>query len=167
MQCRSSHGHWYRSVEGLPAAPGSGVDKYGISPYTDDVRVIFKIWLDKGGIAFGEGPYRLLRGVETTGSLWQAAAALQMAYAKARHLISCCERSLGFALTTRKIGGASGGGSRVMPEAVKLMREYEEVREEIKDALAKAYKRHFGEPAEVRVDEVKPRKRRKKEKQES
>jgi molybdate transport system regulatory protein len=109
------------------------------------MKLTYKIWLDNnGGSAFGEGPYRLLKGVELTGSLWEAAAGLGMAYSKARRLIQGCERSLGFALTLRKKGGVSGGSSEVTTEAIELMRMYESLRPEIEDAIAETYKKHFG-----------------------
>ena len=73
------------------------------------MRVVYKIWLDNNGIAFGKGPYRLLLGIKKTGSLRQAALAMEMTYTKALHIIACCERTLGFALARRKIGGLFGG----------------------------------------------------------
>ena len=113
------------------------------------MKVVYKIWLDNNGTAFGEGPYRLLKGVEKTGSLWKAAAALDMAYSKARRIISCCERSLGFALTTRQAGGVSGGGSKVTPEAAELMKKYEALRADVADVLGETYRKHFGESVPV------------------
>lgn len=113
------------------------------------MKVVYKIWLDNDGRAFGEGPYRLLKGVEGTGSLLQAAAALGMAYSKARRLITCCERSLGFALTTRKAGGVSGGGAKVTDDAAELMRKYEKLRAQAEEAIGERYRKHFGEQIEV------------------
>jgi molybdate transport repressor ModE-like protein len=72
-----------------------------------------------------------------------------MAYSKARRVIGCCERSLGFPLTLRKTGGASGGGSEVTAEAADLVRMYEALRTEIQGAIGEAYKKHFGEVVEV------------------
>ncbi len=117
------------------------------------------MWLDNDGRAFGEGPYRLLKGVEETGSLWRAAAAMGMAYSKARRIISCCERNLGFTLITRKAGGVSGGGSKLTPEAIEIMGKYETIRAQLEAALGATYARHFGEPAEVQFHEVAVRKR--------
>jgi molybdate transport system regulatory protein len=114
------------------------------------MKVIYKIWLEsEGGTAFGEGPYRLLKGVLETGSLWKAAAELEMAYSKARRVISCCESNLGFTLINRQAGGVSGGGSEVTPEAIRLMKKYEELRARLSDAIGKTYRKHFGEAAEV------------------
>lgn len=126
------------------------------------MKLIYKIWLrDDSGRAFGEGPYRLLKGVELTGSLLQAAADMGMAYTKARRIILCCERTLGFALTHRKVGGASGGGSEVTPQAFELMSAYESLRAEVEDAIGEAYMRHFGQliPVRVRLHKTVTRKR--------
>lgn len=81
-----------------------------------------------------------------------------MAYSHARGLISGCERSLGFALTNRKVGGASGGGSQVTTEAVELMRKHEALCAEAEEAIGKIYKKHFGQPAQVQVYTAVPRK---------
>ena len=123
------------------------------------MKVIYKMWFDNSGTAFGEGPYRLLKGVEKTGSLWRAAVAMEMAYSKARRIIACCEQNLGFTLITRKAGGVSGGGSKVTPEAIELMGKYERVRAQMEGVLSATYAKHFGERAEVQFYEMEIRKR--------
>lgn len=126
------------------------------------MKLIYKVWLEsEGDMAFGEGPYRLLKGVELTGSLKESAAGLGMAYSKARRLIEYCERTLGFPLTHRKKGGASGGGSKVTAEAVKLMREYESLRAAMEDVIGNAYKKHFGKSAEIEFYTMPKRRRTK------
>jgi molybdate transport system regulatory protein len=103
------------------------------------MKLTYWIWLEQGGArAFGEGPYLLLKGVESTGSLAEAAAGAGMAYSKARRIMEGCERSLGFALTRRKRGGPAGGGSEVTAQAAELMRIWETVRAEAGDALGEA-----------------------------
>ena len=47
------------------------------------MKLAYKVWLDNEGKAFGEGPYRLLKLVEKTGSLHQAAMEMKMSYRKA------------------------------------------------------------------------------------
>ncbi len=74
---------------------------------------------------------------------------MNLTYKKARLVIASCERSLGFALTRRKTGGVSGGGSEVTIEAIELTKKHEAVRAEVESALAEAYKKYFGQPAEV------------------
>jgi molybdate transport system regulatory protein len=113
------------------------------------MRLIYKIWLDNTGMAFGEGAYLLLKGIERTGSLLQAATSLEMAYTQARRIIASCERHLGFPLISRKTGGVSGGGSHLTPEAVGIMNKYEKVRALVEDALGETYRRHFNERVDV------------------
>ena len=124
-------------------------------------KLIYKIWLQNNtGRTFGEGPYLLLKGVESTGSLKEAAAGTGMAYSKARRIIACCERSLGFALTVRKKGGTSGGGSsKVTAEGAELMRVYEALRREIEEAIGKTYEKHFGQAVPVQFHKMITQKR--------
>ena len=74
---------------------------------------------------FGEGPARLLHGVETTGSLRAAAMSMDMAYSKALKLIRNAENALGFQLIHRSTGGKDGGGSRLTEEGKEWLRRYE------------------------------------------
>jgi molybdate transport system regulatory protein len=67
-----------------------------------------------------------------------------MAYSKAWHLIRTLEHRLGFPLLERKVGGPSGGGSRITPKARELMRLYGEFRKEVDEAMGKIYRRRFG-----------------------
>ena len=74
---------------------------------------------------FGEGPCRLLRGVEATGSLRASAMQMGMAYTKALKLIKNAENALGCKLTARTSGGRDGGGSRLTPEGEEWLNRYE------------------------------------------
>ena len=74
---------------------------------------------------FGEGPARLLRGIEEHGSLRSAAQSMDMAYTKALKLMKNAESALGFPLTTRTTGGKSGGGSVLTPEGKEWLCRYE------------------------------------------
>ncbi len=108
------------------------------------MKVIYKVWLDNNGKAFGEGPYELLKRVEHTKSLHQAANQMGMAYSKAWKLILTMEKRLGFALLDRKVGGRSGGGSQMTARAKNLMKHYEGFRKDVEKAMQKIYGRHFG-----------------------
>jgi molybdate transport system regulatory protein len=108
------------------------------------MRIAYKVWLDNNGKAFGEGPYRLLRNVERTGSLWKAAAEMGMSYSKAWRLMRNLEKRLNFPLLERHAGGASGGGSSITPQARDLLGRYEKFRKDVQASLEKIYKKHFG-----------------------
>lgn len=86
-------------------------------------RITF--WDEKGEKFFGEGPARLLRGIEAHGSLRSAAMSMDMAYTKAMKLLKNAEAALGFPLTTRTTGGRSGGGSTLTTEGKAWLSRYE------------------------------------------
>jgi molybdate transport system regulatory protein len=111
---------------------------------TNEMKIMYKVWLDCDGKAFGEGPDRLLQRVEACGSLHKAAAEMKMSYRKAWLMLRAMERRLGFPLLVRKVGGVSGGGSRLTPEAFDLMKRYEAFRRELDGVLHEIYTKHFG-----------------------
>jgi molybdate transport system regulatory protein len=107
------------------------------------MKVGYKVWIDNDGKAFGEGPYQVLKGVEETGSLHQAAMQLNMSYRKAWLMIQKMEKRLGFPLLERKVGGMSGGGSHITPEGKKFMKSYEGFRQDVKNVIEDTFKKHF------------------------
>ena len=92
---------------------------------------------------FGEGPCRLLRAVEETGSLRAAAISMGMAYTKALKILKTAEESLGFSLTTRSIGGRRGGGSILTPEGSVWIAKYEAYRDACIKANQQLYHQYF------------------------
>lgn len=84
---------------------------------------------DNGNKFFGEGPCRLLEGVEETGSLRASAAREDMAYTKALKLLHHAEETLGFPLTKRTAGGRDGGGSKLTKEGKEWLSAYEAYRD--------------------------------------
>jgi len=118
------------------------------------MRLMYKIWLDYRGRAFGDGPARLLMGVERAGSLRKAAQDLGMSYNKAWRILHAAEERLGFALLDRNVGGSLGGGSRLTPEARDLTERYQAVAAEAEEALEGVFQKHFADwespaPAEL------------------
>ena len=100
---------------------------------------------DNGEKFFGEGPCRLLNGIERTGSLRAAAKEMEMAYTKALRLVNRAEEVLGFTLTERTVGGKGGGGSRLTPRAKEFIETYEAYRDACYEANARLYRRFFPE----------------------
>lgn len=94
---------------------------------------------------FGEGPCRLLHGVEETGSLRGAAQSMGMAYTKALKLVKRAEKALGFALTARTAGGRDGGGSCLTPEGKEWLSRYEAYRDACVEANRELYRAFFPE----------------------
>lgn len=100
---------------------------------------------DDGEKFFGEGPARLLRGVEETGSLRGAAMGMHMAYTKALKLIKNAEAALGFPLITRVTGGKDGGGSRLTDAGKEWLQRYEQYRNACVQANSRLYLEFFPE----------------------
>ena len=109
------------------------------------MRLEYKLWLDYRGRAFGDGPARLLDGVEEAGSLRKAAAELGMSYNKAWRILHAAEQRLGFPLLDRSVGGSLGGGSHLTPEAQDLMRRYRALMADASTVLDAAFERHFAD----------------------
>ena len=109
------------------------------------MRLAYKIWLEYRGRAFGEGPARLLDGVEQMGSLSKAALELGMSYNKAWRILHAAEQRLGFPLLERRVGGSLGGGSHLTPQALDLMTRYRTVVVEADVALEAAFRRQFAD----------------------
>ncbi|MBO5666065.1 MAG: LysR family transcriptional regulator [Firmicutes bacterium] len=94
---------------------------------------------------FGEGPARLLRKVEETGSLRAAAMSMDMAYTKALKIIRNAEAVLGFSLIYRSTGGKDGGGSYLTEEGKEWLVRYEEYRDACIQANSRLYLEFFPE----------------------
>ncbi|MBP8625249.1 MAG: LysR family transcriptional regulator [Syntrophorhabdaceae bacterium] len=114
------------------------------------MKVVYKVWIDNEGKAFGEGPYRLLRLVEKTGSLHKAALEMGMSYRKAFSVIQRAEERLGIVFLKRKIGGESGGGSTVTEKGRTFMEMYEAFVKDLDIAINSLYDKHFKNPSKNR-----------------
>jgi molybdate transport system regulatory protein len=107
---------------------------------------VIKVYIYDGDDKFfGEGPLKLLKGVEKTNSLRAAANELGMAYSKAFKLIKTAEEHLGFALTQKHIGGTHGGGSTLTPKAQEFILKYEQYKESCKLACTDIFNKVFCE----------------------
>lgn len=109
------------------------------------LEVKYKIWLDKDGKAFGQGPYCLLKGIKDKGSLSESAKCLGMSYNKAFNLIKDIEARLGYKLLTSRSGGTKGGGSSLTAEAENLIKVYEEFFNECEQSIHEIFNKHFGD----------------------
>ena len=109
------------------------------------MRLDYKIWLECRGRAFGDGPARLLDGVERAGSLRKAAAELSMSYNKAWRILHAAEQRLGFSLLDRSVGGSQGGGSLLTSEGRDLLHRYRALMADASESLEAVFARHFGD----------------------
>jgi molybdate transport system regulatory protein len=86
------------------------------------------IWIEKNGIKyFGKGPLELLKGIELTGSINEAAKQMELSYKKAWTIIQRINEVTGKEMITTQSGGKRGGGATISKEAKDLMNKYEKL----------------------------------------
>ena len=105
------------------------------------MRIRTSIWIedDQGKVVYGLGRQRILKAIRDSGSMTAAAERLGISYrglwARLRH----SERRLGFPLIDAKPGRGKARGTRLTPEAIKLLERYERMISKIYSASEKAY----------------------------
>ncbi|ACN13469.1 predicted molybdenum transport regulatory protein ModE (HTH domain/molybdenum-binding protein) [Desulforapulum autotrophicum HRM2] len=92
-----------------------------------------KIWIeDEGGaVVFGLGRLKILEAVHRLGSLQAAAKELKMSYRAVWGRIKATEERLGSPLLVRSKGGASGGGSQLVPFALELVEQFRKLHKNV------------------------------------
>lgn len=107
-----------------------------------------KLWLEQNGkLALSDYRVRLLRLIDETGSLSEAAAAMQLSYRRAWGKLREIEQNLGLKLVETAVGGAGGGGSRLTAEGRQLIERYERFRVAAEQDVAKQFARVFARDA--------------------
>lgn len=103
-----------------------------------------KLWLEQDGkLAISEYRVRLLRFIEETGSLAEAAVRMELSYRRAWGKVKEIEQNLGVKLVESAVGGAGGGGSRLTAEGRRLIERYERFRAAAEHDLARDFARVF------------------------
>lgn len=106
-----------------------------------------KLWLERDGkIALSAYRVRLLRLVDETGSLSEAAQRMGLSYRRAWGKVKEIEQNLGVSLLESSAGGVRGGGSRLSAEGRRLVEAYERYERAAHEALRAAFERVFGAP---------------------
>ena len=101
-----------------------------------EIKVGGKIWLESGGERFfGPGPLELLEKIEETGSISNAAKAMNMSYKKAWELINHLNTQTNSPVVVPQAGGEKGGGSTLTAEGLELINYYTALRKRFKTFL--------------------------------
>ena len=111
------------------------------------LRVRFKLWLSTKNVegVFGDGKWRLLRIIDSEGSLNAASKALRISYRKAWGDLSKAEAYLNIALLEKHRGGRMGGATCLTKQGKEWVKAYTKFRSEIEKAAEKAYEKHIQE----------------------
>jgi len=107
------------------------------------VKICCHLWIDNEGKAFGQGPYRILKEVDKSGSLNQAVKNMDISYNKAWKIIHMVEERMNLKLLESAAGGKSGGGSTLTPEAIDLLERYGAFQEEAHSAIETIFDKYF------------------------
>lgn len=102
--------------------------------YDADVEGIsaeHKLWLEKNGAIFGDGLYNLLSSISSLGSISQAARVMEMSYRTAWGKIRATEKKWGISLVVARVGGETGGWTKLTPEAEELLKTYCSLQQEV------------------------------------
>lgn len=101
-------------------------------------EIKFKCWVEKDGEKYyGPGPNELIKWIQKEGSLSKAAGKMNMSYKKAWDLIQKLNSNSEVPWVVLKKGGQHGGGAEVTPHAIKAIKEYEKLQQEINKLLEK------------------------------
>lgn len=90
-----------------------------------------KIWIedDKGKVVFGTGRLRILKAVDSEGSILGASKALGMSYRAVWGKIKATEERLGQPIVIKHIGGVHRGGSELTPFGRTLVERFQQLNE--------------------------------------
>jgi molybdate transport system regulatory protein len=108
-------------------------------------RARFKLWLSTRDIegVFGDGKWRLLKAIESTGSLTSASESLRISYRKAWGDLKKAQEALNVALVKKQRGGILGGQTTLTEQGKKWIKAYTRFRSDIEKAVEKAYEKHI------------------------
>ena len=91
-------------------------------------KIKSRIWIESDeGILLGNGRIKLLKEIENTGSLSQAAKNLKMSYKKAWNLMDSVNKNAAQAVVQKSIGGKEGGGTTITEYGKSLIAKFEEL----------------------------------------
>ncbi len=104
-----------------------------------------RIWVEdeNRNRIMGEGVIALLRGIDETRSINQAAAGLKMSYRNAWGKIEKTEARLDTRLVERTVGGSHGGGSRLTPQGRAWIEAFDNLHRDLDGIRSELCDRHF------------------------
>ena len=106
----------------------------------------FKLWFntDTAEGVFGDGKWRLLKAIESTGSLRAASESLHISYRKAWGDLQKAQTSLDTLLIEKHRGGSTGGGTGLTEQGKQWLKAYEKFRADAEKTIQQKFDKHFG-----------------------
>jgi molybdate transport system regulatory protein len=91
-------------------------------------KIKSRIWIEfEDHVLLGEGRVKLLKAIDETGSLSQAAKSLNISYKKAWDLIDSANKSAKEPLIITNTGGKGGGGAKLTEHGKSLISAFETI----------------------------------------
>lgn len=121
--------------DGAGGSPPDREDEADSVSDDEDILPAFDARLHSGSIAFEGSDATLLRTIDETGSLNEAATELGRSYSRAHKRLSMLEEAFGTLVESRR-GGAGGGGSALTDRARELLARFDRLRTEFSGVTA-------------------------------
>lgn len=100
------------------------------------MKIKSKIWIETDeGIIISEGRIKLLKLIESTGSLNKASKEMNISYQKAWKLVDASNKASKMPLIETQVGGNKGGGTVLTPYGKSLIASFEKINKECWDFL--------------------------------
>lgn len=109
------------------------------------LRTGVKVSIARENKFFGPGVRRLLRLIDSDGSVKNACQSMGMSYSKAWKMINIMEEELGFEVIVRRAGGSAGGESYLTPEGKIFLEKYEYYEDTIGEEAKKLFRKLFSD----------------------
>ncbi|OHB67697.1 MAG: hypothetical protein A2Y76_02160 [Planctomycetes bacterium RBG_13_60_9] len=113
----------------------------------DRLKPRIKLWLDSetaDGV-FGGGKCRLLKSIETTGSLRAASDALHISYRKAWGDLKKAQNALGVVLIEQHRGGRRGGRTVLTKQGKRWLQAYSRFHQDVETMVGASFERFLRE----------------------
>jgi len=113
------------------------------------LKAKFKLWLsseDAEGV-FGDGKWRMLKTIDTEGSLRAACQLLNISYRKAWGDLKKAQQCLNVPLVEKQRGGIQGGRTALTEQGKQWVDAYTKFRGDIEKAAEKAHEKYIKELA--------------------
>jgi molybdate transport system regulatory protein len=105
-------------------------------------RVSGRVWIEGPRERFlGIGRYELLQHIHATGSISQAAKAMQMSYKRAWDLVTSMNAQSNSPLVATQTGGTHGGGARLTPQGEEALALFNGLQQRFEQFLAEETQR--------------------------
>ena len=102
------------------------------------IEVKAKVWLEKDGkFILSAGRAEILRMIQETGSLSEAAKSMGMSYSHAWSQVREMSRAAGGKLVETRRGGSSGGGASLTKLGKEILKRFDDEKENLDRHLAK------------------------------